>query len=400
MEIAKSNPYLPPEILDHIIDLLRENWETLKQCCLVSRSWVPRTQEHLFAHVEFKSEPDYDKWKKAFPDPIGSPAYHAHTLTVDGSLRGAEDSGWIQGFSRVERLIVAGDWAGWTTTISLFPFHRLAPSLKSLRVSFVVLWHSQILDLVRSLPLLEDLTLSGHEVFFDDDERDGPPVVASPSTSPSPALTGTLDIFIWEGVGRTLSQLLDLPGGCRFRKVRLPRCVESDLPRVVELVAACSDTLEHLEISRVVDGTLAPPLDRQFVESLSTGDDTPTQISLSNATKLKEIVFWCSSPDSGWVTATLQTITPEHWGLQQISIRIPYAPTGDEEKRETIERIETAKPGMRWSDLDRLLVQLWESRLIRPKIVYPPAMDGIKAKDWASYLLPETTRRGTIDLVS
>ena len=133
MEVAKLNPYLPPEILDHIVDLLHDNRETLKECCLVSRSWVPRTQEHLFAHVEFKSEPDYDKWKKAFPDPIGSPAYHAHTLTVDGSLRGAEDGGWIQSFSRVERLIVAGDWAGWATTIpsSHSTGLRLPPSLSA-----------------------------------------------------------------------------------------------------------------------------------------------------------------------------------------------------------------------------------------------------------------------------
>ncbi|KAF9644814.1 hypothetical protein BDM02DRAFT_3067122, partial [Thelephora ganbajun] len=51
-----SNPYqvhLPPEILDCIVDFLRDQPETLKQCCLVSKSWVSRARSHLFTNVEF-----------------------------------------------------------------------------------------------------------------------------------------------------------------------------------------------------------------------------------------------------------------------------------------------------------------------------------------------------------
>ena len=55
-------------------------------------------------------------------------------------------------------------------------------------------------------------------------------------------------------------------------------------------------------------------------------------------------------------------------------------------------------PGTQWLDLDRLLVQFWVSRSIRPKIVYPGNATEIM-KDWIVCLLPEITKRGIVDLV-
>jgi hypothetical protein len=49
-----------------------------------------------------------------------------------------------------------------------------------------------------------------------------------------------------------------------------------------------------------------------------------------------------------------------------------------------------------WLDLDRLLVQLWESRSIRPNLVPVEKPD---AGDQMRYLLPEITGRVVIDLV-
>ncbi|KAF9644347.1 hypothetical protein BDM02DRAFT_3103092, partial [Thelephora ganbajun] len=51
--ITTVHPYLPPETLDYIVDFLHDNRETLEQCCLVSKSWVPRARKHLFADIKF-----------------------------------------------------------------------------------------------------------------------------------------------------------------------------------------------------------------------------------------------------------------------------------------------------------------------------------------------------------
>jgi len=72
---------LPPEILDLTVDHLHDEPIALKACCLVSKSWVPRTREHLFARVEFRgTELPVERWKKNFPDPSNSPVHHTRTL--------------------------------------------------------------------------------------------------------------------------------------------------------------------------------------------------------------------------------------------------------------------------------------------------------------------------------
>ena len=74
--------HLPQEIVDHIVDLLRDDPETLKQCCLASKSWVSQVQPHLFHEIRFKWSESLEAWKGAFPDPANSPVYHARSLVV------------------------------------------------------------------------------------------------------------------------------------------------------------------------------------------------------------------------------------------------------------------------------------------------------------------------------
>ena len=239
METTTSYPDLPPEILDHIVDLLYDDPEALRRCCLVSKSWVPRTRKHLFASVKLLSQADLDSWNKTFPDPMSSPAHHARTLTVECIPVDTEESGWIHGFSRVERLVVDHSLA----TVP-FPFPMFAPSLKSIFVTSVLLPSSQLFDLIRFLLVLEDLTVICDNVL-NVDEPKGPHA----ATSTSPPLTGTLHLIVFNDLARVVQPLLDLPGGLRFRSLELAWCSESDLPSVMDLVAACSDTLESLDIA-------------------------------------------------------------------------------------------------------------------------------------------------------
>ncbi|KAF9644819.1 hypothetical protein BDM02DRAFT_3190265 [Thelephora ganbajun] len=188
---SRPGPYLLQEILDCIVDLLRDEPKTLKQCCLVSKSWVPRTRTHLFSDIEFRSPDGLEVWKKIFPDPVCSPACHTHSLFV-GSLQAvtaadAEEGGWIRTFSNVVRLDVRSGIINMSESPgSLVPFHDFSPALKSPRVISRSLSSSQVFNLICSLPLLEDLSIRSHEMGSSDDDG----TVFQPSTSA--VLTGTL----------------------------------------------------------------------------------------------------------------------------------------------------------------------------------------------------------------
>jgi uncharacterized protein (DUF2384 family) len=56
------NLHLPAETLDHIVDHLHDTEDALRNSCLVSKSWIPRTRKHLFADTEFPTEESLQSW--------------------------------------------------------------------------------------------------------------------------------------------------------------------------------------------------------------------------------------------------------------------------------------------------------------------------------------------------
>ena len=247
-----TNPSLPPEILDYIIDLLHDEPKTLRQCCLASKSWVPRTRKYLFVDIKFRSASDLESWKKAFPEVANSPAYHAHTLFVGcpwlATALEAEGAGWVRAFSSVVSMEVnTGDRYIRASGDSLAPLYGISPSLKSLRVGPVALPNPQVFDLICSFPLLEDLTLTGYDPLARGDYPGMP-------QANSPALTGSLGLHIEGGAESTARQLLELPNGLHFRKLALSWGWGKDLWWIKELVVMCSHTLESLDISHNLRG--------------------------------------------------------------------------------------------------------------------------------------------------
>ena len=244
--------HLPPEIYDHIVDLLQVHPCALKQCCLISKSWVPRTRKHLFAEVRFSSGDRLKSWKNVFPDPASSPGYHTRTLSVCRNLEDAGDGNWLAGFPRVERLEFALS-AGGPIDIPFAAFRQLSSSVKSLAVApFIPNPH--FFNLICSLPLLEDLYFRDWDAPTNEGESVRPQAAVSSLTSPS--LTGTLSLQLIEWMVEVLRPLLGLPGGLRFRKLDLSLFDEEGLLWAVRLVAACSSTLEYLEVGFPVDSTL------------------------------------------------------------------------------------------------------------------------------------------------
>ena len=247
-----SNPHLPPELLDYVVDFLHDTKYALRNCCLVSKSWIPRARQHLFAHVQFETREDLESWKETFPDPLASPAHHTKTLFV-GSLHfatatDAEVGGWIRGFSRVVLLKVVDlgtyvDQPG----ANLVPFHGFSPVIKSLYVKVPTLLSSQVFDLILSFPLLEDLTVVTYKALTDDnDGPGGPPTIILPSTPP---MTGSLTLIRREGLKSLARRLLSLPRGINFQKLTLTLLRGEDLSLATALVEGCSHTLESLDLS-------------------------------------------------------------------------------------------------------------------------------------------------------
>jgi len=245
--------YLPPEILDLIVDHLRGEPTTLRACCLVSKSWVPRSRRHLFARVEF-----IGLWRAVFPDPLNSPAHYTRSLTIT-SLRFNNDViPWIRSFRSVVHLHVKT--LGWN---SLVLFRGLSHTVRSLRLDAPNTLPSVIFDLICSFPLLEDIAL--FTLYSEDDDWTGPPSL--PKFARSLSLSGMII--------PVTRRLLDLPTGLHFTKVTLELLHEADFELAIDLVSRCSDTLESLDITEDLTGVLPSPsvADRNLTTMIRASHD-------------------------------------------------------------------------------------------------------------------------------
>jgi hypothetical protein len=249
-----SGPHLPAEMLDHIVDHLHDTEDALRNCCLVSKSWVPRTRKHLFADVDFPTVADLQSWKETFPDPSISPAHYTRGLFVgcpeDVANVDAEAGGWISGFSRVVHLRLGRlDFDDWSV-ISLVPFHGISTIIKSLRITVPHHPSSCIFDLILSFPLLEDLAVSvGGTSTENDDGPEGVEMKTAARPSGPPMFTGSLNLDLQGGMKPLVRRLLSLPGGIHLRKLTLRWILEEDRLTTMTLVGKCSHTLESIDIN-------------------------------------------------------------------------------------------------------------------------------------------------------
>ena len=237
--------YLPPEIHDSVVDLLHNQPKTLKQCCLVSKSWVPRTRKHLFGIITIRTGRSLEAWKRTFPNPANSPAYHTHHLFIyclhAVKTGDAEVGGWIRTFCNVVELFLRSGVGPDDREISLVPFHNFSPVLKSLRIIIRSIPRSRTLELACSFPLLEDL-------FVGDGGNGSDLGQGGFEPSTSPALTGTLDLNLQRGMEHIVRLLLSLPNGLHFWKLICESEVEEDDSWMIALVEACCDTLECVDV--------------------------------------------------------------------------------------------------------------------------------------------------------
>jgi hypothetical protein len=246
-----SNPHLPEELLDLIVDLLHDTRDALKSCCLISKSWIPRTRKHLFAHIRFYTTTNLQSWKNMFSDPSTSPARYTQTLSIDCvqdvTATDAEEGGWIPTFSCVRHFKMTIHKTGIDKpVVSLLSFHGFSPVIKSLCIIYTCFPLSCIFDLIRSFPLLEDLSVETHDTCDSHGGLNGSLTAVRPLTPP--VFTGSLDLILRMGMDPIATRLLSLSVHLHFRKLNLTWNRENDVSLTTALVESCGSTLESLHI--------------------------------------------------------------------------------------------------------------------------------------------------------
>ena len=223
-----------------IIDQLCDHEKALKTCCLLSKSWVPYAQKHLFKTITFTSSKGAAFWRERFPDPLKPPACYIRSLyfLCTGSITN-EDSSWIRSFPAVVelKLLTNCDHIHKHGSNNLPALLRdLLPKVKSLEIQWESFTAQEILAFICSFPILENLRvwqIAGSQVGMNG-------TISQPSTLP--LFTGTLALLRMQGFMRLL---VELPGDFRFRKIETSPC---EFGIITKLVEKSSATLECIDI--------------------------------------------------------------------------------------------------------------------------------------------------------
>ena len=401
-----SNPRLPAELLDHVVDFLYGSRNSLESCCLVSKSWIPRARKHLFADLVFTAK-GLQRWKTTFPNPSTSPARYIKDLLITCPLEvvaaDGKEGGWITAFTRVVRFELDAfevdvDQPGSYLT----PFHGFSPALKSLHLTFYSVPSPQVFDLICSFPLLDDLTVASYHGWIGRDETPDDQTTAIQSLT-SPSFNGSLELDLWTGTDFMASGLLSLPGGLHFRRLHLELDKEIDASPITALVEGCRFTLGSLEVACNTNGA-SIYLIRVHTNDLSPLVDLPGPIDLSRATQLKDTVFSCNI-NPRWIADTLRTITDNHTSLRRASVVLPIGLcrsnlccTNPADAIRTV----GGTLHQEWLEIDRFLAHLLESQSIPLEVTYgtQPSTNGQTARSLIECLLPELTGRGLVGLTA
>ena len=246
---------IPQDIVDEILDHLAadSDFESLRACALVSRSWAPSCRRHLF-HTADLTWLRVNGWLYSFPLPEESPAHHFRVLRL--TIRG---NNWFPDkflehaprFTNVRELSLFGgeDYFG-----SRPPSRwRLPESITSLTIdgscgiSFAAIW-----DIMAQLPKLDDLNLWGD--FIPVDRR----ALLEIGTVPRGRFGGELVVRgIHYGNAEPMKLLSEIPTAFHFTKVEI-YCARQYIPSVIRLVERCRKTLVKLSLNVFFGGKYHP----------------------------------------------------------------------------------------------------------------------------------------------
>ena len=119
-------------------------------------------------------------------------------------------------------------------------------------------------------------------------------------------------------------------------------------------------------------------------------------IDLSKAIKLKDVTFIFQGLTVTWVASTLKTITSSHRNLREVSIEGRALSNSAGWPANAADAVDDI--GEEWVDIERTLIQLWESHGICAKVKYYSRRRE-ESRELMGSLFPEATKRGIVELV-
>jgi len=252
-EVDRRSPLLikmslPPELIDHIVNLLRDNRGSLAAVSLVSKAWTSWSQAHLFETLHLRLY-NVQRWLKDIPPDANGPASHTRTLTLEDCphqpwinpqyLDSRISSSSFASFRDVRSLSLVH----WNATIfngaSPEPsFGRFGNSLRSLSLQFCMLDPATLFDFFSLLPNVQDLEIT--HLY---------PRSLTLGTIPdvpeiTPSFRGTLSLANLDSGHLILKALAALP--LHFTTISIKVCIFHEPDAYQMLLTSCRETLVTL----------------------------------------------------------------------------------------------------------------------------------------------------------
>jgi len=248
--------FLPPELIDHILEFLRDDRESLAATSLVAKAWTTWSQARIFEPLHL-SPTNLQGWLKNIPPDADGPASYTRTLTLE-EFRLLP---WINPqyldfpFSSLAsfREVRSLSLVHWNATLfngaSPEPyFGHFGKSLHALSLRFCTLDPVTLFDLFSLLPNVQDLEIA--YLFSHSGALETIPDV--PEITPS--FRGTLSLADLDSGHLILKALAALP--LHFTTISIRGCTFYEPDSYQMLLASCRDTLVTLLFEKSYRGTL------------------------------------------------------------------------------------------------------------------------------------------------
>lgn len=346
---------LPTEIVEHIIDMLFGDTETLLSCSVISTSWTHRCRYHLFAELKLYSLSDLCFW---FSTGMGPSSHHVRSLDLAQNNKFK----WItpktlsvlphnfDSFHNVQSLSLAGlDLTLFDENSLTHFFGHFSDHLTSLSVEGSIVHPAALLFFICMFPKLDHLKLDHLAV--------GMATVPFRNPTVTPSFRGKLTLTnIKSGGTSMIAFLADLP--IAFEDVCVENCRFETPKPLNDLFAACRETMKKVKVVKIFFGEFDLHGTSRWCR-VSSGPYVLIRIDNISQTPLVDL-----SPCQGLAEMQLSLIQlrrPSHWIepiLQTVTSTRVRRITFDTDFPSTTADIDSGIDILSWSRLDTIFMNM------------------------------------------